>query len=136
MNPQLIDRRIEAWRFALPIGFLRALGYLQLTEKPRRYVGLYWSPDELLSCDDGLSMFTGFLQHREWLDYFCRPEIAEHVRNRGLDFGSADSPAWHWFLVDRGRNVGYTAGVEIAWRVVRIQRLYSMDRTPELMEAE
>jgi hypothetical protein len=121
-----LEPGICLWPFELPARFLRSLGYLHVVDHPRRYVGLYFEPCDELAHDDGETTSCGCLHQQEWLAYFWKPQVDAHVRSMRLEFGCRLSPATHWLIIDSETNVAYVCAVDVAWRVVRLQRLHDL----------
>ena len=92
----MIDMPPEITELILPVplGFEQAMGY----PGNRKWVAFFWSPfgDEL-EYDDGHS--AGTIDWPAWLAFvrhrLVRPLIKDH------HFGSSDSEAAHWLLLDR-----------------------------------
>lgn len=110
--------------FELPQQFAEQLGY----RGERRFVTAYWEPlgDEVTIGDDRTSA-TGLGDPYVWSDLLHRRWIRNWLMEHNVNLGNSDESATHWLIIDRAANRGYIAPVDFACRMVRQQRLTTIE---------
>lgn len=110
------EQVLQALDIPVPSAFLEAIGF----SSEARHIGLFWQPagDEF-RCGDGRTEVDG--SYSAWLQYCRHPRIYPHLAP--YHFGSSDSEAIHWLIIDTATLSAFCGERKIAEEVLQDQWL-------------